>query len=184
WYADALNSLSQFQQRRRWRLFCHDPASAANIRCEWTWPSPVHPEGCCSSRCSAVRRPRGLTPRSRKGAREHRRLMQKGIVINLLDKEIRDVGAWDEPASPVEGSDPRAVGVWTSGRAETPSDWMTTPTPLSAPFTVAVASGSPAVFSNLGWSTGILRADRASARTECPPRGRPSQSQGRSLCSR
>src|SRR6516225_6388082 len=94
--------------------------------------------------------------------------MQKGIVINLLDKEIRDVGAWDEPASQVEWIDQRAIGVWTSGPAETPSDWMTTPTPLSARFTVAVSSASPAIFSNLGWSTGILRADRASARTECP----------------
>jgi len=27
--------------------------------------------------------------------------MQKGIVINLLDKEIRDVGTRDEPATPV-----------------------------------------------------------------------------------
>src|SRR6266404_3637021 len=27
---------------------------------------------------------------------------------------------------------------------------------------------APAIFSSLGWSTGILRADRASARTECP----------------
>jgi len=27
--------------------------------------------------------------------------MQEGIVINLLDKKIRDVGARDEPASPV-----------------------------------------------------------------------------------
>src|SRR5262249_12921940 len=64
-----------------------------------------------SSRCSAVRRPRGLTPRSRKGAREHRRLMQKGIVINLLDKEIRDVGARDEPARPGAWIAQRAIGV-------------------------------------------------------------------------
>ena len=40
-----------------------------------------------------VLRPRRLTPQSRKGASEHRCLMQKGIVINLLDKEIRNVGA-------------------------------------------------------------------------------------------
>jgi hypothetical protein len=33
---------------------------------------------------------------------------------------------------------------------------------------VAISSASPAIFSSLGWSTGILRADRASARTECP----------------
>src|SRR5207247_741916 len=54
----------------------------------------------------------------------------------------------------------------TSGQAETPSDWMTAPTPLSARFTVASPSASPAIFSSLGRSIGILRADRASARTE------------------
>src|SRR5262245_41261514 len=43
-----------------------------------------------------------------------------------------------------------------------------TPTPVSARFTVAISSASPAILSSLGWSTGILRADRASARTECP----------------
>jgi hypothetical protein len=32
----------------------------------------------------------------------------------------------------------------------------------------AISSASPAIFSSLGWSTRILRADRASARTECP----------------
>jgi hypothetical protein len=39
---------------------------------------------------------------------------------------------------------------------------------VSARFTVAISSASPAIFSSLGWSIGILRADRASARTECP----------------
>jgi hypothetical protein len=34
-------------------------------------------------------------------AREHRRLMQKGVVVDLLDKEIRHVGARDETACPV-----------------------------------------------------------------------------------
>ena len=34
-------------------------------------------------------------------AREHRRLMQKGVVVDLLDDEIRHVGARDEPACPV-----------------------------------------------------------------------------------
>src|SRR5262245_65485882 len=97
--------------------------------------------------------------------------MQKGIVINLLDKEIRDVGAWDEPASPVEWIDQRAIGVWTSGPAETPSDWMTTPTPLSARSPVAASSGPPAVFSNWGWQTGFLGLNGASARTDGPPRG-------------
>jgi hypothetical protein len=44
--------------------------------------------------------------------------MQKGIVINLLDKEIRDVGARDEPASPVAWIDQRAIGVslWPIGQ--------------------------------------------------------------------
>src|SRR5262249_20368701 len=37
--------------------------------------------------------------------------MQKGIVINLLDKEIRDVGARDEAATPVAWIDQRAIGV-------------------------------------------------------------------------
>jgi hypothetical protein len=37
--------------------------------------------------------------------------MQKGIVINLPDKEIRHVGARDEPASPVTWIDQRAIGV-------------------------------------------------------------------------
>ena len=37
--------------------------------------------------------------------------MQKGIVINLLDKEIRDVGTRDEPATPVAWIDQRAIGV-------------------------------------------------------------------------
>src|SRR6266403_4388272 len=55
-----------------------------------------------------------------------------------------------------------------SGPAETPSDWMTTSAPLSARFTVAISSASPAIFLSLGWSIGILRAERASARTECP----------------
>src|SRR5262245_46840748 len=55
-----------------------------------------------------------------------------------------------------------------SGPTETPSDWMIASTPVSARFTVAISSASPAIFSSLGWSTRILRADRASARTECP----------------
>jgi hypothetical protein len=37
--------------------------------------------------------------------------MQKGIVINLLDKEIRDVGTRDEPATPVAWIDQRVIGV-------------------------------------------------------------------------
>jgi len=34
-------------------------------------------------------------------AHEHRRLMQKGVVVDLLDEEIRHVGARDEPACPI-----------------------------------------------------------------------------------
>src|SRR6516165_12450045 len=34
-------------------------------------------------------------------AREHRRLMQKGVVTDLPDKEIRHVGPRDETAGPV-----------------------------------------------------------------------------------
>ena len=44
-------------------------------------------------------------------AHEYWRLMQKGIAINLLDKEIRDVGARDEPTIPVAWIDQRAIGV-------------------------------------------------------------------------
>ena len=55
-----------------------------------------------------------------------------------------------------------------SGPTETPSDWMTTSIPVSARFTVAISRASPAIFSSWGCSTRILRADRASARTECP----------------
>src|SRR5262249_42925488 len=84
-------------------LFCHNalPRRQQISDANGHSVSPLHPGGCCSSRCSAVRRSRGLSPRSTKGALEHRRLMQKGIFMNLLDKEIRDVGARDEPASPV-----------------------------------------------------------------------------------
>jgi hypothetical protein len=49
--------------------------------------------------------------------------------------------------------------------AETPSDWVTTSTPVSARFTVAISSASPAIFRAWG---GLLRTDRARARTECP----------------
>src|SRR5215813_13066062 len=55
-----------------------------------------------------------------------------------------------------------------SGPAETPSDWITTSTPLRARLTVTISSASPAIFSSFGLSIGILRADRDSARTECP----------------
>src|SRR4029450_13616062 len=43
-------------------------------------------------------------------AREHRRLMQKGIVVDLLDQEIRHVSARDETACPVARIDDRARG--------------------------------------------------------------------------
>src|SRR5437660_691352 len=77
--------------------------------------------------------------------------MQKGVVVDLLDEEIGYVGS-----------------KMISGPTETPSDWTIESTPVNARFTVAISRASPAIFSSLGWSTRILRADRASARTECP----------------
>src|SRR6266545_6154448 len=44
-------------------------------------------------------------------AREHRRLMQKGVVVDLLDEEIRYVGARDEAPCPAARIDQRAIGV-------------------------------------------------------------------------
>src|SRR6516165_11004722 len=51
-------------------------------------------------------------------AREHRRLMQKGVVIDLLDEEIRHVGPRDETAGPVARIDYRAIGFrpWPAGQ--------------------------------------------------------------------
>jgi len=51
-------------------------------------------------------------------AHEHRRLMQKGVVVDLLDEEIRHVGARDEPACPATRIDQRAIGVrpWPIGQ--------------------------------------------------------------------
>src|SRR6266481_7421520 len=37
--------------------------------------------------------------------------MQKGVIVDLLDEEIRYVGARDEPACPAAGVDQRAIGV-------------------------------------------------------------------------
>ena len=34
-------------------------------------------------------------------AHEHRRLVQKNVVVDLLDEEIRHVGARDKPACPI-----------------------------------------------------------------------------------
>ena len=44
-------------------------------------------------------------------AHEHRRLMQKGVVVDLLDEEIRHVAARDEPACPVARIGQSAIGV-------------------------------------------------------------------------
>ena len=44
-------------------------------------------------------------------AREHRRLIQKSVVVDLLHEEIRYVGARDEPACSVTRIDQRAIGV-------------------------------------------------------------------------
>jgi hypothetical protein len=54
---------------------------------------PTHP--IVMTRCSVARRPPGLTPRSKEGAREHRRLMQKGLVVDVLDEEIRQAVEFD-----------------------------------------------------------------------------------------
>ena len=42
-------------------------------------------------------------------AGEHRRLMQKGVIADLFDEEIRHVGARDEPAFPVAWIDRQAA---------------------------------------------------------------------------
>ena len=42
---------------------------------------------------------------------EHRRLMQKGTVVDLLDEEICHVGARDEPACPATRIDQRTIGL-------------------------------------------------------------------------
>src|SRR5215470_16445114 len=44
-------------------------------------------------------------------AGEHRCLMQKGVIADLFDEEIRHVGARDEPVFPVAWIDRRAIGV-------------------------------------------------------------------------
>jgi hypothetical protein len=44
-------------------------------------------------------------------ARENRGLMQKGVVVDLLNEEIRHVGARDEPTCPVARIDQSAIGV-------------------------------------------------------------------------
>jgi len=51
-------------------------------------------------------------------AHEHRRLIQEGVVVDLLDEEIRHVGARDEPACPATRIDQRAIGVrpWPIGQ--------------------------------------------------------------------
>ena len=42
-----------------------------------------------------------LKKRIQFSAREHRRLMQKSVVVDLLDEEIRHIGPRDETACPV-----------------------------------------------------------------------------------
>src|SRR6266487_5905982 len=44
-------------------------------------------------------------------AREHRRLIQKSVVVDLLHEEIRYVRARDETACPAARIDQRAIGV-------------------------------------------------------------------------
>ena len=47
----------------------------------------------------------------RASAHKHRRLVQKGVVVDLLDEEIRHVGARDEPACPIARIGQRVIGV-------------------------------------------------------------------------
>jgi hypothetical protein len=49
---------------------------------------------------------------------ENRGLMQEGVVVDLLDEEIRHVGTRDEPAHPVARIDQGAIGVrlWPIGQ--------------------------------------------------------------------
>jgi hypothetical protein len=44
---------------------------------------------------------KGVRPRSPPSAHEHRRFTQKGVVVDLLDEEIRYIGARDESACPL-----------------------------------------------------------------------------------
>ena len=44
-------------------------------------------------------------------ARENRRLVQKGVVVDLFDEEIRHVGARDEPACPFVRINQCAIGI-------------------------------------------------------------------------
>jgi hypothetical protein len=62
-------------------------------------------------RCLKGVRPRRPAAAAFALAREHRRPIQKGVVVDLLDEEIRYVGARDEPACPAARIDQRAIGV-------------------------------------------------------------------------
>src|SRR5215470_3294656 len=63
-------------------------------------------------------RPRSPAAAAFVSAREHRRLMQKGVVVDLLDEEIRYVSARDEPTCPAARIDQRAIGfrLWPAGQ--------------------------------------------------------------------
>jgi len=60
--------------------------------------------------------------------------MQKGIVINLLDQEIRHVRARDEPASPVARIDLRAIGIRPIGQDHGTHDHPVELAPTDDPF--------------------------------------------------
>jgi hypothetical protein len=62
-------------------------------------------------RCLKDVRPRSPAAAAFPSAREHRRLMQEGVVLDLPDEEIRYVGARDEPPCPAARIDQRAIGV-------------------------------------------------------------------------
>ena len=79
-------------------------------------------------------------------AHEHRRLMQKGVVVDLLDEEIRHVGARDEPACPIARIGQRAIGVslWPIGQDHGTHDHPLELAPADDPFLhVLVVSHDP-----------------------------------------
>src|SRR5215510_11864784 len=87
---------------------------------------------------------RGMRPRSPAAAafasaREHRRLMQKGVVVDLLDEKIRHVGARDEPACPAARIGQRAIGIRLRpiGQDHGTHDHPVKLAPTDDPFTVS-----------------------------------------------
>jgi GcrA cell cycle regulator len=69
--------------------------------------SAGHQRGCVS----IPPQPRSPAAAAFASAREHRRLAQKRVVVDLLNEEIRYIGARNEPACPAARIDQRAIGV-------------------------------------------------------------------------